>query len=1782
MNQLLEEEGPAAPDGDPAFSPFLLQTAARKLDASPSPRTSHLFSCSADRGRLPGVSAFDCLEVWHDGRFSPVFVPYNASSTAVVQAFARAGVCLTDRVPVPVFPGSINRLQCLLVPLTCPTDCVVALICTVHGQVLGEVLLFSHATAASVAVLCGRDGHVAFSLAGSPWRSPHDGFFHGMCLRIHDSAPWALSSPLSEGGSARTSGAATASMPALLLEAALGRAQPCCAFPISLAAGLARDVNPVISEGLAALRAVAVFLQETLKGIQPFPLYPGLEGVALPPSTQSAWHCISPPWVGLATAPPGAVLHLFTDGATGPHAAGYSVVAFLAEPLGSWHFQGVWGSSSKARFFCESAHDSAEAECCGVAAALLWSLSLPSSLGCCIHVDCDFPRLVFEGLWCPAWEAPAAVWLIRHLAHLTDVLSRNVLVCSVAGHSSHPWNDLADTLAKRFASTSPGCFESVSWTPTVCSLAFSWAWLLPLSAWHRSLPLVWDVVAGTFDASSSCPRDLPSHFAANLVRRSRSESEWCTIDVSLASFNALSLADSDRELSASTGTAAQELLQTQFKALKVLLVGVQETRLPSSVAYSTCSHWVASSACTGGQGGCALWVDLSCPYGCDGRGNELFLSAKNCRPLVASSRMLIVRIRAKGLSLLVVVGHSHHSRSPEEVRVAWWQDLAGQLRRCAKAGDSLILLLDANARLGKPTSSGIGSVNADPANANGACLSRLVEDFGLCLPATFPCHSGPSATWLSPVGTEARIDFIAIPRDWLPSVTRSWVMQDLDTVRATVDHKPCLVHVSGLRRIGSRPDDRMAPKYVPDPAQAGRWSQGLSSIGHVPWSWDTDLHLQQMSGSLTSLMRKCNLAQAKVPRQPYVTDQILSLVAFRKHTRSFVDELRRQARHEFLSIVFLLWKRGCEPCSPASISPATRVHMRLACGIRALQLSSRDLRAMLRAAKADYVRGLAQAFQHTSHHGSTRELYAALYKLHPSARKKSSLRPLLQVRGQAGDPLLDEEAVSQRWAQHWADIEGGEVQEISSLVSAYSSYQADRDRPCHDWRQLPTRGQWESRFHHLDGRKAAGSDGLSHSFVNIDRSGSAALSFPLALKVAVHAHEPLRWRGGSCFPLFKKGDATLCQNYRSILVSELLAKRYHSWLRSSLKPAFDSHRASGQHGVTGGGTTALLQLWVRQFQSHAASRGLSSGLLFTDVRSAFYTTLRPFIGVRPSPLSFPHWCLSVGLASDEAEMLETALLMDSFHLDDVAGPFLRDRVQDVLCSTWFSVAGSSVVASSTKGSRPGDPLADILYGFVMASVLKSVQADFAEHQLSMRLTLAGILSSEGPADIPLVPAISWHDDAVFGFVADSAAQLESSAQQASRLVFQQFRQRGFEMSFAAGETELLLSPQGKGSQAVRKSLFAREPPAIYILPDFGHALAIRLVRSYQHLGSLVELDARLQPEIKRRLAQAHGAASTFRSKVFACPHVAPAARRTLFRSLVISRLVCNIGSWPLLLLQEQQLWQAGIIRLYKSLIPHLRHDAHVSALDIVRSAGMPLPLDLLRFERIRLFNQLATKDFRPLTALVEANIGASRCWLQAIMEDVRWLADLRPTASAQALCGLDLPGLWTFAQSHPVLLTSLVRSAWHAAVAKASQVGLVAPVPAPAQVLACPLCKASCKGPRGLSLHLAVKHNYRCRARFYAPDTICRCCHLQFSDRQKLLKHLIRRSPGCLIFLRRHMEPLTLAEELQATARENKRARKGIGVIGCCKPVQARTKPSFVERRSDSCCPISIEDVLGC
>ena len=92
----------------------------------------------------------------------------------------------------------------------------------------------------------------------------------------------------------------------------------------------------------------------------------------------------------------------------------------------------------------------------------------------------------------------------------------------------------------------------------------------------------------------------------------------------------------------------------------------------------------------------------------------------------------------------------------------------------------------------------------------------------------------------------------------------------------------------------------------------------------------------------------------------------------------------------------------------------------------------------------------------------------------------------------------------------------------------------------------------------------------------------------------------------------------------------------------------------------------------------------------------------------------------------------------------------------------------------------------------------------------------------------------------------------------------------------------------------------------------------------------------------------------------------------------------------------------------------------------------------------------------------------------------------------------------------------------------------------------CRRCGTSCTSKRGLHAHLAVKHSLRLRGGFYAKGHVCQCCSQHFSHREKLIQHLVRGSPQCLNWLRRHVQPLTIEEE-QTLSRNRPSLQAGTG-----------------------------------
>ena len=91
----------------------------------------------------------------------------------------------------------------------------------------------------------------------------------------------------------------------------------------------------------------------------------------------------------------------------------------------------------------------------------------------------------------------------------------------------------------------------------------------------------------------------------------------------------------------------------------------------------------------------------------------------------------------------------------------------------------------------------VGDAGAEPETENGRHLHTLLRDLQLRLPRTFAAVvEAPHHTWVSPRGTSGRIDFVAVPQEWLMGVRREWVAADMVVGAVRHDHMAAAVQLT--------------------------------------------------------------------------------------------------------------------------------------------------------------------------------------------------------------------------------------------------------------------------------------------------------------------------------------------------------------------------------------------------------------------------------------------------------------------------------------------------------------------------------------------------------------------------------------------------------------------------------------------------------------------------------------------------------------------------------------------------------------------------------------------------------------------------------------------------------------------------------------------------------------------------------------------------------------------------------------------------------------------------
>ena len=196
------------------------------------------------------------------------------------------------------------------------------------------------------------------------------------------------------------------------------------------------------------------------------------------------------------------------------------------------------------------------------------------------------------------------------------------------------------------------------------------------------------------------------------------------------------------------------ILASQFSASQITVVGLQETRLSVAQAVGIGRYLIfAAAAHARGQGGVELWIQ-----------SFWVPNPSEALVLVASHRVLIVRVPMLVGVAQFVVAHALDTSCPPDRVLEWWVVLRPTLRSVLIPSCHTIWLIDANATVGTRQSEAIGPHHPEKETTASGLFHDLLLDWSMALPATFHSDKAGPATWQSASGTQKGIDCVAVPR----------------------------------------------------------------------------------------------------------------------------------------------------------------------------------------------------------------------------------------------------------------------------------------------------------------------------------------------------------------------------------------------------------------------------------------------------------------------------------------------------------------------------------------------------------------------------------------------------------------------------------------------------------------------------------------------------------------------------------------------------------------------------------------------------------------------------------------------------------------------------------------------------------------------------------------------------------------------------------------------------------------------------------------------------------
>ncbi|XP_075160302.1 uncharacterized protein LOC142233305 [Haematobia irritans] len=484
-----------------------------------------------------------------------------------------------------------------------------------------------------------------------------------------------------------------------------------------------------------------------------------------------------------------------------------------------------------------------------------------------------------------------------------------------------------------------------------------------------------------------------------------------------------------------------------------------------------------------------------------------------------SDRTISARFRTRARNTTIIQCYAPTDTAQIEQKEEFYNSLA-KVFQDVKRGDIIILLGDFNAQLGDNNNGvektmgrhGIGNMTE-----NGELFKNFCLNHNLVIGGTlFPHKRIHKVTWVSPDGmTENQIDHIAISKNWRGSLLDvrnkrgADIFTDHHLLTATIRLK-----VAAIKK-GSRGQKRFDTAKLENPTTKSDFTNAIRDAFNNHSTNDTWTHTK----NILIKAAEEHIGYKTMTKKPWITDKTWNLIRMRSEAKNATNSAKtRNAK-----------------------TLAQREHARL----------DKMVKKSARSDKRNWSNQIALTAQAAADTHRNRDLYKSVRQLTRSSTATS--KPLRSSNGELTS--IKEEQIK-IWETYYKELLTAPTHPLENICNC-----SQHEEALHFDTSCPNIPEIAQAISSLKSHKSPGPDNISPELLKADSSLSAELLQPFVSNFWSTEVLPTEVKEGIITLLPKKGDLSLCKNWRGItllnmvnkVISHILNKRLSDFVNPSLR-----------------------------------------------------------------------------------------------------------------------------------------------------------------------------------------------------------------------------------------------------------------------------------------------------------------------------------------------------------------------------------------------------------------------------------------------------------------------------------------------------------------------------------------------------------------------------------------------------------------------------------------------------